>query len=400
MAYEVAQYAELLHQVWLRLTKSGADLPLELPQFSIESSVRQRIEHVPRWSLSEPTDTSITFASKYLNWGGIEAASDFDLSDWNTDASVRKYHNLKERVREVITQQKESGNVWFGRDFRGAGLEEVLTVRPDLTDEWIVNANPNTAQGRERIRRGGAFYEALCTALLSNNSAKGVELYWQLTETPGRTSVIDSDTQIDLLDYALFDAAQNEFVKAAWQRKLEQCQSDQDLMKVVLLLERASAGEWLWSYVDNRIDNAAPIDRARARVLLGFMNGNHSLAVLEQLHRDDPDTWMKELTDRALNQQQRRKWSKDWFVKFLTESSDESAWGAFRLLLRCVDSSFWFWSETVKNEIKPSQDWSRRILFMEDNSDSLQNAIARNEKDMGERLFGQKIMKRQVWPWM
>lgn len=400
IAHEVKQYAELLHQVWLRLTRSGADLPLELPQFEIESSVSQRIEHVPRWSISEPSDLSITFASKYLNWGGVEPASDLDLSDLNSDTIVRKRQNLKNRVREVIAQQKKSGNVWFGRDFRGTGLEEVIAIRPDLADHWIANANPNTLQGRERIRRGGAFYDALCTALLKNNSEKGVKLYWQLMETPGRTAVKDSETQIDLLDYALFDTTQNEFVTAAWQRKLEECKSDQGLMKVVLLLERASAGEWLWSYVDDRIDNAAPIDRARARVLLGFMNSSHSFAVLQQLHRDDPDTWMKELTDRALNQQQRKKWSKNWFIKFLSERSDESAWGAFRLLLKCVDTSFWFWWEIVKNEIKPSHDWSRRIMFMEDNSDNLRNAIVRNEKDIAECLFGQKIIKHQVWPWM
>lgn len=400
ISHEVMQYAQILYQMWLRLTKSGADLPFEWPQFVIESSVNQRIEQVPRWSLSEPSNASITIASKYLSWGGIESASDFDLSDWNFDATVKKHKNLKERVREVIAQQKKSGNIWFGRDFRGAGLEDVIAIRPDLVDEWIANANPKTPQGRESIRRGGAFYDALCAACLRNNSEQGVKLYWQLMETPARTVVRDSDTQIDLLDYALFDTAQNEFVTAAWQRKLEGCQSDQELMRLVLLLERAGASEWLWSYVDNGIDNVAPIERARSRVLLGFMNGSRSLALLEQLHRNDPETWMKELTDRALSQQQKRKWSKDWFIMFLTESSNASAWGAFRLLLRCIDSSFWFWWVTVKDQIKPSPDWFRRIMFTEDNSDNLRNAIVRNEKDIAERLFAQKIMKRQVWPWL
>ena len=76
------------------------------------------------------------------------------------------------------------------------------------------------------------------------------------------------------------------------------------------------------------------------------------------------------------------------------------AWGAFRLLLRCVDTSFWFWWETVKDAVKPTVDLSNRIIFMEDNSDNLQNAIAKNEEDLAKRLFGQKIMKRQIWPWM
>lgn len=397
---EVMQYAELLHQVWLRLTRSGANLPLELPQFSILSSVKKRTEHVPRWHLSGPSNGSVTFGSKYLSWGGIEPASDLDFIDWNAEASVRKHQGLQERVREVITLQKGSGNVWFGRDFRGAGLEEVIGVRPDLADEWLAGANPYTIEGRERIRRGGAFYDALCTALLKKHSEKGVTLYWQLTETPGRTTVVDSDTEIDLLDYALFDAAQDEFVTAAWQRKLEGCQSDLELMKVVLLLERAKATDWLWAYLNNRIDGAAPLDRARARLLLGFMDDKKAQMTVQGLFRDDPDTWMKQLSGRALDQLNRRKWAKEWFVRFLAESGDASAWGAFRLLLRCVDTSFWFWWETVKDAVKPTVDLSNRIIFMEDNSDNLQNAIDKNEEDLAKRLFGQKIMKRQVWPWM
>jgi hypothetical protein len=398
---EVMQYAEIIHQVWLRLTRSGADLPLELPQFVIESSVHGRTDHVPRWDLSKPLDPSITFASRYLSWGGIEPASDLDLSDWNSDASVRKYQNLQERVREVIVQQKASGNVWFGRDFRGAGLDEVISIRPDLADEWLAGANPHTMEGLERIRRGGAFYDALCTAFLKQDSEKGVTLYWQLANTPGRTTVIDSDTEIDLLDYALFDNAKDEFITAAWQRKLDGCQSDLELMKVVLLLERAKATDWLWSYLENRIDGAAPLDRARARVLLGFMDDDKAQMTLEGLNREDPNTWMKGLSGRALDQLNRRKWAKEWFVRFLTKSSDQWAWGAFRLLLKCVDTSFWFWWEKLKDDVKPSVDLPpNRLVFMEDNSDNLQNAISKNEEDLAKRLLGQKIMKRQLWPWM
>jgi hypothetical protein len=397
---EVKQYAELLHQVLLRLTKSGADLPLELPQFTIESSVEQRIEHVPRWSLAESSEQSITFASKYLRWGGIEPVGEFDFTDWNADASVRKRQKLQESVREAIAQQKESGNVWFGRDFRGAGLEEVITVRSDLIDEWVTSANPATAQGRERIRRGGAFYDALCTALLKQQTEKGVRLYWQLAETPGRTAVVDSDTQIDLLDFALFDMPKDGFLTVAWQRKLEECQSDQDLMKVVLLLQHGNATEWLWSYIVSRVDSEAPVDRARARVLLGFLDHDQSVTTMEQLLESDPETWMQELTQRARDQQDKRRWSKHWFRRFLTDSSDTSAWASFRLLLRCVDTSFWFWWESVKDQVNTIDRQSQRVTFMEDNSDNLRYAIAKNEKGITERLLGEKIMKRQVWPWM
>ena len=50
---------------------------------------------------------------------------------------------------------------------------------------------------------------------------------------------------------------------------------------------------------DNRIDGAAPLDRARARLLLGFMDDKKAQIKLEGLYRGDPDTWMKELSGRG-----------------------------------------------------------------------------------------------------
>jgi hypothetical protein len=240
----------------------------------------------------------------------------------------------------------------------------------------------------------------LCTALLKKLPQKGVGLYWQLFETPGRTSVVDSDTEIDLLDFALFDAPQDEFLTAAWRRRLEECQSDQDLMKVVLLLQHGNRTNWLWSYIGSGIEGGAPIDRARSRVLLGFLDAEQSVTTIERLLSSDPDTWMQELSQRARDHQERRRWSKHWFRRFLGDANDASAWASFRLLLRCVDTSFWFWRDSVQSAVNRSIPKLQRLTFMEDNSDNLRNAIAKNEKDIAERLFGEKIMKRQAWPWM
>ena len=171
-------------------------------------------------------------------------------------------------------------------------------------------------------------------------------------------------------------------------------------MKVAMLLQHAKATEWLWSYILRRIDAEAPIDRARVRVLLGFLDTDQALTTLQQLYRSDPDTWMKELTERARDQQNKRKWAKHWFNRFLTDSSDTSAWAAFRLFLNCVDTSFWFWCEDVQDKGSAIELHSRRYTFMEDNSDNIRNAIKNNEKNITERLFGQKIINRQVWPWM
>jgi hypothetical protein len=397
---EVQQYAELVHQVWFRLITSNADVPLDLPPFTVESSIDGRVQHVSRWSLADSTERSIDFVSKYTRWGGVEQSGEANFEDWNADAAVENRRKLVEIVHEAITQQKNAGNVWFGQDFRGTGLDQVVTSRPDLIDQWITNADAATSQGRGYIRRGSSFYDALCSALLQKETEKGVKLYWQLQETHARMPVVDSETEIDLLDFALFDATQNDHLVAAWQRKLEECQSDQELMKVALLAQRGTGAEWLWSYISTLVNSAIPIDKARSRVLLGFFDGQDALTLIDQLLGRDPDTWVLNLVRAAKQWQDRRAFAKHWFNQFLSSNDDVTAWASFRLLLRCVESSFWFWREEAEERVGESKTYRRRTTFLEDNMDEIQRGIQKNEKEAAERFLGQKLLKRQVWPWM
>lgn len=398
--HEVKRYAELVHQVWLRMIKSNADLPVDLPRFTVESSSEQRVQHVPRWSLAEPSERSMTFESKYSRWGGVDQSGDANFEDWNADAAVEHSRKLVEIIQEAIELQKSAGNVWFGRDFRGTALDQVISTRPDLVDQWISSADAATGQGGEYIRRGTSFYDALCSALLERDPEKGVKLYWELQETYARTPVIDSDTEVDLLDYALFDAKQNDCLVEAWQRKLEQCNSDQELMKVGLLAQRGTGADWLWSYISARINSKVPINRARSRVLLGSFDTREALALIDQLLRSDPDTWVLKVVKAAKERQDRRTWATHWFNQFLSADDDVTAWASFRLLLRCVDVSFWFWWKETKQRVGKAKIDPRRNIFLEDNTDEIQRGIQKNDKDAAERFLGQKILKRQVWPWM
>jgi hypothetical protein len=395
---ELQQYTTLLHEVWLRLTKSNADLPLDLPSFTIDSSIKDRAKHVSRWDLNEPFGRSITFQSKYSTWGGLDEDDEPNLEDWNSDVDLENRRTLRDIVREAITQQKNSGNMWFGRDFRdGGALEQVVERRSDLVDEWIASADPNTRQGREYIRRGSSFYDALCTALLEKQTKKGVDLYWRLQDSGTRIRTVDSDTEIDLLDFALFNTSPREELMSTWQRALEECKSDQELQEVALLAQYGTGRDWLWTYISSRIDSAVPLDRARSRVLLGFMSGEPAQLAIESLLQSDANSWQLRLVTTAKKRQDRREWAKHWFGEFLMAENDDSAWASFRLLLRCVDSSFWFWRDSAQANL--SLDVRRRI-FLEDSEPDLQRAIRENENEASESFLGQKILKRQTWPWM
>jgi hypothetical protein len=339
---EIQAYAELIHQLWLRLGANCPELPADVPPFTIESSASGEVHHVSRHGLAEDSSThSIRFVGPYSTWGGLEESGDQDFTDWNASGFVERRRRLWEIIQEAIKQQQAAGNTLFGREFEGWVLDKVLECRPELLTEWLSDSLPEKI-----IRLGSSFYSALCAVLLEKQPSKGVELYSRLQEVRGRTRVIDHDTRIDLLDFALFDAAPSEVITGAWRRELERCDSDQDLMRIALLAQRGTAGDWLRSYVGERIDSRVPIDKSRAIVLSGFLDDRQSLEAIRRLTRKESESWPVELAKTAVERRDKDAWAKYWFNRFLTED-DTVAWASFRLLLRCVDSRFWFWREQV-----------------------------------------------------
>jgi hypothetical protein len=393
---EVQTYAELIHQLWLRLSTNSPDLPLDLPPFNVESSASGEVQRVSRRSLAEDRSThTLSFRSPYSTWGGMEEGDDLDLADWNANTAVEHWRRLWGIIQETIEQQRATGNTWFGQNFHEEALDKVVEERPDYLAEWVPDNLSNIT-----IRRSGSFYSALCAVLLKEQAGKGIDLYWRLQEAQDRILIIDHDTQIDLLDFALFDATPDEGLTNAWRRKLERCDTDQELMKIALLAQHGTGGGWLRSYVNEQLGSDVPLDKARALVLSGFLDNQQSLESTQQLLQTQPDTWPGELAKTAEQRRDRNSWAEHWFTRFLTAGDDTTAWASFRLFLRCVDSRFWFWRERVAKEYGTAEVSPQREIFLNCNQESIRSAIGANEKDMEEQFLGQKVMKRQAWPWM
>lgn len=393
---EVKAYAEFIHQLWLQISTNTPDLPIDLPPFDVESNASGDVRQINRRKLTNDHFTrSITFLDPNSTWGGMEESGDLNWADWNVNASLEQERKLREIISETIKQQKAANNSWFGHSFHEKTLDKVIQERPDLVAEWLSAALPN-----KTIRRGSSFYSALCSVLLKEQADKGIDLYSRLQETDARIRIIDHDTQLELLDFALFDTTPSEEVKNAWRRKLECCNTDQGLMRITVLARKGTGGEWLRSYINERLHSTTPLDKARAIVLSGFLDDQQSLELTQRLVQRQPDTWPVEIAKMAQHRRQRNDWAKYWFTRFLISGDDTVAWASYRLFLRCVDSRFWLWREQLEADSDGIDLYPRREVFFNCNQEDLRNAIKANEKDMAEQFLGQKINKRQVWPWM
>jgi hypothetical protein len=294
----------------------------------------------------------------------------------------------------------EAGNVWFADRFYPDALVQVLESRPDLVSEWADSILEGSDAAARYVTPARSFYTALCRVLLRQDPDTGKRLYQRLNEIEGGITVRDALSKIRVLDYALFEAPATDSVRRAWTDRLEGCTTDQELMHVAIVAQRGNGQDWLQSYIDQRIDSSAPMERSRALTLLGFMETQKASEHLGQLAETEPETWIGGLVKTSLKRSQTNSWARHWFERFLTSEDDVNAWAAFRLFLHCVDSRFWLWQRQLCSTVEEHPRLVRRMSFWEDNSHTIEKRIRKNEKDLNKHLFGQKAKPGQAWPWM
>jgi hypothetical protein len=303
-------------------------------------------------------------------------------------------------MRDAISEQEADGNTWFARRVYPSDLTQLIENYPDMPSVWINAVMTETEDSVRRINNNSPFYSGLCIALLETDTAVATRLYWRLQEAGPFAHVTDKNTGIELLDFDLFRATPNSNLTSTWTRKLEECATDQQLMRIAFLAQYGRGYDWLWSYIVDGLSSSVPIKKARAITLLGFFDTENSFDTLEQLAQSLPDTWFKDLAQLSIRRWKRNAWAKYWFRQFLIEVDDVLAWTSFRLFLQCVTSQFWHWLKEFRPAIGEENTKTSRWTFFKDNFEVLRHSVEDNEKELAKQFLGQKVLERELWPWM
>ncbi len=156
----------------------------------------------------------------------------------------------------------------------------------------------------------------------------------------------------------------------------------------------------MWSYVKQGIHSSNPREQTLSRTLLGFIDTKEAFELINTLLAESPDTWIKRPLETSKQRWQTNSWAKHWFQRFLSIDENNLAWASFRLLLQCVDTRFWFWRHQIEAAIPPHSNLKKRQMFLDNNLNTLENKIPKNEKALKELFLGQKVLNQQAWPWM
>jgi hypothetical protein len=138
--------------------------------------------------------------------------------------------------------------------------------------------------------------------------------------------------------------------------------------------------------------------RARAVAALGFLSHPEADRILERLQSNPTDPWLDEIVKASVRRRQLDAWARHWFDAFLKASSDEEAWGAFRLFARCVDMRYVVWKPSRQSLIDALSD--RRRAYLIANEKEIFDAIKKRAATAKKTLAGYPVLDREVWPWM
>ncbi len=409
---EVGQYAEDIQLIWSRFTQKRPNLLPSDISLSVTASFGEDDDiEMSYWRASSKNSSSpsLRIFSRGAAWGGIGKGN---IQDWvermksniqemtspNPDQDCQKQW---QSGREVVKQQETDGNTWFAKRFFTHALEKVVIERSDLLEQWLEAISTDNPEEIQHLHLVSSFYEALCEVLLKQpNPDRGIQLYRQIQKLERRIQIEDKYSGFELLDYALFQAACVDSIKQAWRTKLEQCQTDQELLKFAILAQSGNGRDWLWSNIESGLQSPAPIEKSRGITLLAFILEPKAGEWLNSLVSEQPDTWLKKLAEISHHRWQKNNWAMHWFRKFINADDDVISWTSFRLFLRCVDSHFWFWRDQVQAEGSVSRLSPKRRQFLEDNLETIKHRIQKNEEPLEKHYLGLKILFGQAFPWM
>lgn len=388
-------FAEDLDAIWRTLTKVGIDLT---GSFIVEA-VRQDGGFPVQSSLS--TSDVHKAATRALTILTASSAQDWaEAFRQATDPNVfeRREEDAQAQLQQLLAQARAEGMRSFGHAMRHNGFRQALALRLDLVERWL--SALETDGGSRILSHAGEFYRQLAIHLMTVDPPRGVALLRRLRATPGVMTVRYAPLGIEALIYAAFDVPNSEAVSALRDEMLDDAVTDEALFVLALVAQNTGNAGWLAEVIDRDASSDVLYLEARALTLIGWLDEGDELDRLRPL-LEGCVGFLSNVAETANSRLTRNRRAHHWFGEFLRRRDPDFAWGALRLFLRCVDRRYhlWRWKEINSTPDLPDR-WRETIC---QNRAAITHAITENEKSskaLEDQLFGAKITKGEVYPWV
>ncbi len=347
---------------------------------------------LPRPRVLPKDESTPVLRSRTGAWGDARAAT---VEDW------KRAFDLSGRWEEASRRLEQAQDAGSAERERNLGLidspsrrvlERILACSPELRDRWVSIAFDDAPSARQRVEDQPGFFQDLCAVLLASDPGLGARLFSRLEKT-SRHLVVDSATGISSLKLALWAAPESSELDDLRLEHIRAARSDLQHSRIAFAAEWGGAVGALMRLLEGLQAAPRALDQARAIVVRSFLS---SAATPNLLGLQD-GTFLGEVARFSEAWTKSDAFAQHWYRRYREAESDELAWAAFRLLLRCVDKRFWLWRVSIDRAAPTSE---RRERFLRAQRNEIVRAVKDNEKSLEDTLVGVKVLDSSLWPWM
>jgi hypothetical protein len=182
---------------------------------------------------------------------------------------------------------------------------------------------------------------------------------------------------------------------------LQDCWDDDSVAGVAVACARRHRQDWLERNIGELISAERLWKRAKGLTLASFSDLTQDrfeeLVVKAAIGR----TWVEQNLRPLRENVRKNRLARHWYSVFLTAVDQDTSWGALQLVLALADERFLSWRSEVEQGCAPGGLVETKLRFFALGWSELElgQQIDRS-KDRKERLFGIKIEKGEIFPFM
>lgn len=315
----------------------------------------------------------------------------------DVEEANKRQQELAKQAAASILKTRSGGHSLYLHSFSKGSVKAAYDAAPALWQQALEGVHDLSADFLARLRSAEGLYVTLCEVLCEQDPGLGSAL-WRALRRNLRTGFRGQAEIAELvhIPFRVKDSAQVLELREEI-ASLEHCNTDGDLMELVIAAELNGQNAWLDSFVAQDLASAALWRRKRAIVVRAL---RECPLDVEQLHwPEGVKTCSSEALEALMNSRTNRgAFAKHWWRKFVTAASADEAFAAWHVFLSCSDRRAHVWMKRIAEATNKSSELDRlRALQYELNRDVLKRALKKREDtspSFSDHLFGQDAPSR------
>lgn len=301
----------------------------------------------------------------------------------------------RRKVDLILDAWRTDAFQWYGRGFSVQTIEQIYDRFPELVERWAEPALADSLTGISVRQRLGTFLEPICSVLLNRHPQLGFKLWESLHRGENDGIVFD----VCHLAFAADDNAESIHAREIL---LDEAWNDESLARITFACEAFNRRAWLHERIEALIAAGRFWKRIKGLTMASFSEVTPerfdelvSGAMVVNSWADD--------SLQLLRQRVRKNWlARHWYSVFLAAEDNDAAWGALEIALSLADERLLNWQTEVENACHDRELAARRIRFLRLRWSGQRDVPAEisRERDRKEQLFGRKIQKGEIAPFM